>query len=682
MLLNKSSLLRSAACAVLSASLAVTAFATGVDKSAMDTSVPPGKDFWEYANGTFVKKHPIPADRGSFGHSAILSEEANKRTVDLIQTAAKSAKPGSEAQKVGDYYATFMDEAGIEAKGVAPLKPDLDKIAAISDRAALTKALGEQLRADVDVMNATDLYTDNLFGLWVAASFDNPTIYVPFILQGGIGMPDRDYYLESNAEIVKTRTAYSAHIAAMLKAAGIADAEAKAARVLALETKIAQTHATRVDTGDATKGNNPWARADFAKKAPGMDWNAYFTAAGLGGQQTFVVWQPSAVIGISKLVASESVDDWKTYLTFQKLNHYGSFLSKAFAEQRFAFYGKALSGTPKMSDRWKRAVNSTNAVLGEAVGKLYVAKYFPPESKAMLKTMVANEIKAFETRIDKLDWMAPTTKAEAKKKLSVLQVGIGYPDKWRDYSALKIVRGDAVGNVQRAEEFEYRYRVALLGKPVDRTEWVMTPQTVNAVNLPILNAMNFPAAILQPPYFDPKASAAVNYGSIGSVIGHEISHSFDDQGALFDSTGRMRNWWTPNDLAKFTASGDALAKQFDGYKPFPDLGVNGKLTLGENIADLAGLAAAYDAYRASLGGKEPPVIDGLTGDQQFFLAFAQGWCDYSRPESLRQNLIADGHAPPHYRGLTVRNLDQWYSAFPIKESDELYLPADKRVRVW
>lgn len=648
----------------------------------MDTSVPPGKDFWEYANGNFVKKHPIPADRGSFGHGAILSEEANKRTVDLIQTAAKSAKPGSDAQKVGDYYATYMDEAGIEAKGVAPLKPMLDKIAAINDRAALTKALGEQLRADVDVMNATDIYTDNLFGLWVAASFDNPNVYVPFILQGGLGMPDRDYYISNDAEMTKTRTAYGAHIAAMLKLAGIADADAKAARVLALETKIAQSHANRVDTGDAAKGNNPWARADFAKKAPGMDWNGYFGAAGLGNQQQFVVWQPSAIIGVSKLVAGESVDDWKAYLTFITVNHYAGVLPKAFVEQRFSFYGKVLSGTPKISDRWKRAANSTNGVLGEAVGKLYVAKYFPPESKAMLKIMVANEIKAFEARIDKLDWMAPTTKAEAKKKLSVLKVGIGYPDKWRDYSALQIVRGDAVGNIQRSEEFEYRYRLSLLGKPVDRDEWVMTPQTVNAVNLPILNAMNFPAAILQAPYFDPKAPAAVNYGSIGATIGHEISHSFDDQGSLFDSTGRMRNWWTPNDLAKFTASGDALAKQYDGYKPFPDLAVNGKLTLGENIADLAGLGAAYDAWRASLGGKEAPVVDGLTGDQQFFLAYAQGWCDYARPESLRQQLIADGHAPAHYRGLTVRNIDQWYSAFPVKEGDPLYLSPDQRVRVW
>ena len=658
------------------------AYAAGVDKSAMDTTVAPGADFWSYANGTFVKTHPIPADRGTYGHGAILTEEANKRTVDLIQTAAKSAKPGSEAQKVGDYYATFMDEAGIEAMGVTPLQPSFGKIAAVGDRKALATYLGAQLRADVDVMNATDLYTDNLFGLWVAASFDDPTRYVPFILQGGLGMPDRDYYLSSDAEMTKTRAAYLAYVAAQLSHAGVADAQAKAARVLALETKIAQAHGSRVDTNDATKGNNPWGRADFAKKAPGMDWDAYFSAASLGGQTQFVVWQPSAVIGVSKLVASESVDDWKTYLTFQAINHHASFLSKAFAEQRFDFYGKTLSGTPQMSERWKRAVNTTNAVLGEAVGKLYVAKYFPPEAKALLQTMVANEIAAFSKRIDALAWMAPATKAEAKRKLAVLKVGIAYPDKWRDYSDLQIVRGDAVGNVQRAEAFEYRYRVGLLGTPVDRSEWVMTPQTVNAVNLPILNAMNFPAAILQAPYFDPKAPAAVNYGAIGAVIGHEISHSFDDQGALFDSTGRMRNWWTAEDMKKFQAAGVALAKQYDGYKPFPDLGVNGKLTLGENIADLAGLGAAYDAYRASLGGKAAPVVDGLSGDQQFFLAFAQSWADYERPESLRQNLINDGHSPARYRALTVRNIDAWYDAFPVKPTDALFLKPEERVRVW
>ena len=670
------------AVAATAALLVTVASAGGIDRTGMDTATPPGTDFWEYANGAWVKSHPIPADRSSYGVSAILNEEATKRTVDLIQTAARGAAPGSDGQKIGDYYESYIDEAGIEAKGIAPLKPTLDKIAAITDRTSLSRLLGEKLRADVDVLNATNLYTDNVFGFWASPSFDDPTRYSAFLLQGGLGMPDREYYISDSAEMAKLRARYLEHVGTMLRLAGIADAQAKAQRVMALETKIAQSHANRVDSGDVTKGNNPWPRNAFARKAPGMDWAAFFAAAGLNGQTRFIVWQPSAVQGISALVASASIEDWRDYLTLRAIDHHASVLPKAFVDEQFAFYGTALQGTPEISARWKRAVNATNAVLGEAVGKLYVAKYFPPQSKALLQTMVANEIAAFEKRINALSWMAASTKAEAKRKLASLKVGIGYPDKWRDYSGLSIVRGDTVGNLQRAEEFEYRYRLSTLGKPTDRGQWVMTPQTVNAVNLPIHNGLNFPAAILQAPYFDPTATAAFNYGAIGSVIGHEISHSFDDQGALFDSQGRLRNWWTDADLKKFQQAGAALATQYDGYKPFPDLGVNGQLTLGENIADLAGLGAAYDAYRASLGGKEAPVVDGLTGDQQFFLAFAQAWRRYQRPEALRQALIGDGHSPARYRALTVRNIDAWYAAFPIKESDPLYLAPEKRVRVW
>ncbi len=674
-------LARTAVCAVLSAT-AFIAFAAGIDRAAMDTATAPGDDFWTYANGAWVAAHPIPADRSSYGVSAILSEEANKRTVDLIQDAAKSAKPGSDAQKVGDTYASFMDEDGIEAKGAAPLKPVLARIAAIGDRAALARFLGEGLRADVDLLNATDIYTDNVFGLWVSPAFDAPTTYAPFLVQGGLGMPDREYYLSDKEAMKKARTQYVAHIAAMLKLAGIDGAEATAARIMALEVKIATSHASRSDSDDVQKGNNPWPRADFAKQAPGLDWDAYFAAAGLAKQKRFIVWQPSAVKGISALAASEPVEDWKDYLAFRAADHYADYLPKAFAAERFAFYGTALQGTPEQRARWKRAVDVTNAALGEAVGKLYVAKYFPPAAKAELKTMVANLIAAYKKRIDALAWMAPTTKAEAKRKLASLTVGIAYPDRWRDYAALKVVRGDAFGNVQRAEEFEYRYRLARLGKAVDRSEWVMTPQTVNAVNLPILNALNFPAAILQAPYYDPKASAAMNYGGIGATIGHEISHSFDDTGAQFDATGRLRNWWTDADLKQFKAAGEALALQFDGYKPFPDLGVNGHQTLGENIADLAGLGASYDAYRASYGGKEAPTVDGFTGDQQFFLSYAQSWCGYYRPDALRQRLINDGHAPARYRALTVRNLDAWYPAFPVEPTDKLYLAPEKRVKVW
>jgi endothelin-converting enzyme/putative endopeptidase len=675
-------MLRTSLVGALFAVTSFTALAVGIERDAMDTSTAPGDDFWTYANGAWAKAHPIPADRSSYGVDAVLTEETKKRTVDLIQAAAQNAKPGSDAQKVGDYYASFMDESGIESKGLTPLQPMFAKIAAIGDRTALARYLGEGLRADIDVLNATHLYTDNLFGLWVSPSFQDPTRYSPFLLQGGLGMPDREYYLSDADAMKKARTAYLAYVTAILRLAGIADAEAKASRIMALETKIAQSHASRSDSGDIQKGNNLWARTDFAAKAPGLDWNAYFAAAGLDKQKTFIVWQPGAVKGCSALVASESIDDWKDYLTFRVIDHYSNFLPKALSDEHFAFYETALQGTPEQRARWKRAVDATNDALGQVVGKLYVTKYFPASAKTQLEVIVANIKAAYRKRFDAVAWMSPKTKAEARRKLATLAVGIAYPDKWRDYSAFKVVRGDAVGNAERSEIFEYNYRRSLLGKPVDRKEWVMTPQTVDAVNLPILNALNFPAGILQPPFYDPAAPAAVNYGGIGAAIGHEISHSFDNTGAQFDAQGHLRNWWTDADLKQFKAAGEALAKQFDGYKPLPDLGVNGQQTLGENIADLAGLAASYDAYRASLHGKEAPAVDGLTGDQQFFLAYAQSWCVYRRPEALRQLLIKDGHAPAQYRALTVRNLNPWYAAFSIKETDKLYLAPKDRVRVW
>ena len=666
----------------LSLLLAAAAIAQGVDRSSFDTATAPGDDFWQYANGAWVTAHPIPADRSSYGNGAQLSEQVNKNTVDLIQSAAKGAAPGSEAAKVGDFYASYMDDAAIEARGLAPIKPILDRIDAISDRKSLATYLGSTIRADVDALNATDLFTDNIFGLWVSPSVDNPTKYTAYLMQGGLGMPDREYYISTKEKMVDARAKYVPHLAAVLKLANIADVDATAARILSLEIKIAQSHTSRAEADDVVKGNNVWRRRDFARMAPGLDWKSFFAAAGLEKQKSFIAWHKSAIIGISALAASESIDDWKAYLKLRAIEHFSAYLPKALTDERFNFYAKSLQGTPEQTARWKRAVNATNAVLGEAVGKLYVAKYFPPESKIRIEEMVRNLTKAFNTRIDNLSWMAPATKAEARKKLASLKVGVGYPDKWRDYGALEIRRDDAFGNQQRAEQYEYNYRRSRLGKPVDRGEWVMTPQTVNAVNLPILNALNFPAAILQPPFFDPKATAASNYGSIGATIGHEISHSFDDQGAQFDASGHLRNWWTPADLKQFQGAGEALAVQFDGYKPFPDASVNGHQTLSENIADLAGLAASYDAFIASLDGKAAPEIDAFNGDQQFFLAFAQSWCTYSRPEALRQQLVNDGHAPARYRALTVRNLDAWYTSFPVKPGQVLHLEPNQRVRVW
>ncbi len=655
----------------------------GIETAGMDRAVAPGDDFFAYANGTWLKKTTIPADRASTGNFAMLDELTSKRTSDLILGLAKTNAPaGSDARKIGDYYASYLDQAAIDARGTAPLKPLLDAIAAIADRTSLARALGGTLRADIDILNSTNLYTSNLFGLWIAQDLSDPSRYSAFLVQGGLGMPDREYYIDASPRMAAIRTKYGAHIAAVLRLAGFPDARARAARVLELERRIARAHWSREATEDVAKGNNHVTLAQLQARAPGLDWKTFFQAAGLGGERQLVVWQPSAFTGIAALVGSLPIDTWKDFLAFHAVDQRSGVLPKAFVNESFAFYGSVLSGTPQLPDRWKSAVEATNGALGDAVGRLYAARYFPPQSKAAVEALVRNLMTAFVARIDRLDWMAPATRANAKAKVAALKVGIGYPDRWLDYSALRVVRGDAFGNAERAQAFELKRNLAKLGRPVDRGEWVMTPQTVNAVNLPAMNALNFPAAILQPPFFDPQRPAAMNYGAIGSVIGHEISHSFDDQGALFDPTGRLANWWTPADLAHFRAAADRLAKQFDAYRPFPDLAVKGKQTLGENIADVAGVAAAYDAWKLSLRGQPAPAAQGLSGDQQFFLAFAQNWRSKSREPAARQQILTDGHAPARYRADTVRNIDAWYPAFGVKPGQKLALSSGARVRIW
>jgi putative endopeptidase len=655
----------------------------GIDLAGMDRSVKPGDDFFAYANGTWLKETEIPADRSSYGAGAVLGELTDKRVADLIRQAAKSSAPAnSERRKIGDFYTAFMDSAAIEAAGLKPLRSTLDSIAAIKDRKELARFLGSTLRADVDALNATNFYTENLFGLWVAQDLDDPDQYSPFLLQGGLGLPDRSYYVDTSSAMAGIRDKYQEHVAALLGLADVQDGATKAKGIVGLENKIAQAHWTREASGDLTKANNHWTRTDFSAKAPGLDWEAYFQGAGLQRTPRFVVWQPSAVTGISALVASEPLDTWKDYLTFHAIGSRVVVLPSALFRQTFSFYGPVLSGAQKPRDRWKRAVSATNAALGYAVGRMYVGRYFPAAEKERAQGMVRNIIAAFRDRIDSLDWMAPTTKEEAKAKLSVLKVGIGYPDKWPSYSGLRIVKGDAYGNLERSRLYEYQRSLDKLGQPVDRDEWVMTPQTVNAVNLPAMNALNFPAAILQPPYFDGKRPISMDYGAIGSVIGHEVSHSFDNQGALFDSQGRLHNWWTPEDFKHFQASSQQLVEQYNGYRPFPDLAINGQQTLGENIADVAGLAAAYDAFHRSLKGKPAPQVRGLSGDQQFFISFAQGWRTKTREPALRNQILTDGHAPAQYRADTVRNLDQWYDAFGVKEGEKLYLAEKDRVRVW
>ena len=668
---------------LLSAQTDPASQAPGLDTAGMDHSVKPGDDFFAYANGTWLKHTEIPADRSNYGTSSILLDLTDRRVADLIQETSKGDAPaGSEARKIGDYYASFMDSTVIDAAGVKPLQPTLDSIAAIDDRKGLAHFLGTTLRADVDALNNTNFYTENLLGLWVAQDLEDPTHYSPFLLQGGLGMPDRSYYVDTSAAMAAIRDKYQQHVAAMLGLAKVPDADTKAARIVELETKIAAAHWSREKSGNVSNGNNPWARADFGTKAPGLDWEIYLTAAGLEKPSRFIVYQPSAITGISALTAGEPLDTWKDYLTFHAIQSRAAVLPLSFGRESFAFFGPVLSGAKKQRDRWRRAVAATNDGLGFAVGRLYAARYFPPAEKKRAQAMVANLIAAFRERIDRLEWMAPATKKEAKAKLAVLKVSVGYPDKWPDYSGLQIVKGDAFGNFERAHLFQYRHALAMLSQPVDRGEWVMTPQLVNAVNLPAMNALNFPAAILQPPYFDPKRPTVMDYGAIGAIIGHEVSHSFDNQGALFDSKGRLHNWWTPEDFKHFEASSKQLVAQYDGYKPFPDLAVKGQQTLGENIADVAGLAAAYDAYRKSLGGKQAPEAQGLTGDQQFFVSFAQSWRRKAREPALRNQILTDGHAPAQYRASTVRNIDAWYRAFDVKPGQELYLAPTARVRVW
>lgn len=655
----------------------------GINVRNIDKSVKPGDDFFRYANGEWIKRTEIPPDRGSLGVFAALSDKANKRTADLIEEAAKSnAAAGSDKRKIADLYSSYMNEAAIEKAGLTPVQPLLKKFAAIKDKKELARALGESLRADVDPLNNTNYHTVNFIGMWVAQGFQDYEHYTPYLLQGGLVLPDREYYVSQSPRMKDIRTKYQAHVANILKLAGFTDAEARAERIVALENAIAEKHIGLADSEDVLKANNTWKQTDFNTKAPGLDWTEFFRAAGLAKQQQFIVWQPAAFTGEAALVGSTPLETWKDWLAYHVLEQYSGVLPKAFAEERFDFFGKQLSGTPQMRPRWQRGVAVVNANLGDSVGKIYAQRYFSPKAKAEAQEMVKNIVNAFHKRIDALDWMAASTKKEAQAKLDVLYVGIGYPEKWRDYAKYEVKFDDVFGNLWRSSQYEYNFQLARLGSKVDTHEWCMTPQTVNAVNLPLQNALNFPAAILEAPFFDPEAPAAHNYGAIGSVIGHEISHSFDTAGSTFDSKGRLRDWWTPEDLKHFQQVTQALARQYDSYKPFPDLAVNGQQTLAENIADVAGISAAYDGYKTSLTGKPAPTQDGFTGDQQFLISYAQNWGSKAREAALRAQVMGDGHAPGEYRSDAVRNIDGWYSAFDIKPTDKLYLDEAQRVRIW
>lgn len=655
----------------------------GIVVASMDRSVKPGDNFYEYANGEWIKRTVIPRDRGRVGVFTVLDDLSNKRTADLIEELSKSSAPaGSGSRKVADLFHSYMNEAAIEASGLAPLRSHLEAIAAIHDKRELARVLGESLRADVDALNNTNFHTPNLFGLWVAPGFNDSEHYAAYLLQGGLELPNREYYLGDDEHMRDIRTKYQAHISAMLKLAGFDGTDARAARIFELEHAIAEKHQTLAENEDVHKANNPWKQTDFESKAPGLNWTEYFRGAGLSQQANFIVWQPSAFAGESALVASTSLETWKDWLAFHFIDDYAPVLPKALADEHFAFFGRVLSGIPEQRPRWQRGVFIVDALLGDQVGKIYARRYFSPQAKAEAQAMVANIIAAFRQRIQALPWMDPATKAEAQAKLTALYVGVGYPETWRDYSGYEVKPDDIFGNAWRGNLFEYHREIARLGSQIDRHEWSMTPQTVNAVNLPLQNALNFPAAILQPPFFDPQAPAAANYGAIGSIIGHEISHTFDTEGSTFDSKGRVRDWWKPADLAHFHAATAKLAAQYDTYKPFPDISVNGKQTLAEDIADVAGIAAAYDGYHASLSGKTAPMQDGFSGDQQFFIAFGQNWGSETREATLRQRVMTDSHAPAEYRADTVRNIDAWYAAFNVVPGEKLYLDPPQRVKIW
>ena len=654
----------------------------GIEPSWMDTSVKPGDDFNTYANGHWIATHAIPEDRAEIGASYMADQLREKNTRELFDGILKANPTSGNDALIANYYKAYFNTDAIDRAGLGPEKADLDAIAAIADKRQLAAAIGGTIRADTDPLNATNFFTEHLFGVFISQGLNTPGEQLPYLMQGGIGLPEREYYLSTDPRMAEIRNKYHAYVAQFLQLAGNPDPQGTANRIIDLETKIAKAHATRAESDDFAKGATVWTRAELERNAPGLDWGALLGAAQMGSIQKFEAYHSGAIPKLAALVGSEPLQNWKDWLAFHTLNERANVLPKPFREARFAFYGTTLSGTPKQRPRDQLALNATSGALQDAVGKAYVDKYFPASAKAEVQGMVQGIKAAFAKRVQALDWMAPATKQEALKKVETIVVGVGYPDSWRDYSALTISPTDPYANQKAVSLLEYKYQLSKIGKPLDRAEWWMPPQLVNAVNLPVQNALNFPAAILVKPYFDPKADAAYNYGGIGATIGHEISHSFDNNGALFDSTGRLRNWWTPQDFKRFEQAGNALVKQYDAYEPLPGLHINGKLTLGENIADVAGLAASYDAYKASLGGKPAPVVNGLTGDQRFFIAFAQSWISKMRDETLRQRIATDGHSPDMFRIPTVRNIDAWYPAFNVQPGRKLYLPPDQRVRVW
>ncbi|MGL5292967.1 MAG: M13 family metallopeptidase [Aeromonas sp.] len=651
-----------------------TSTRSGLALANMDTQVKPGNDFFRYVNGKWLATAKIPADRPADGAFYMLRDKSLADVRVIVEGLAKQpAASGSSAQQIRDLYASYLDQTGRNAKGLTPLAPALAEIDKIHDRASLARAFAQAGKQGGGAP----------FGIWIDADAKAPNSYAVYLYQGGLGLPDRDYYLKQDPQSQALRQKYQQHITTMLTRLGETDPSGKATRILALETQLANIQWDNVALRDRERNYNKHNVNDLTRMTPHIDWQAYRDAAGIAAQPQLIIGQPSYLSALDNVMAKTPIADWQAYLKWQLLTDYASYLDSQTDQANFAFYGTTLSGTPKQRANWERALGVLNEHLGEAVGQLYVARYFPPAAKARMEQLVENLRTAYGQSIKELDWMSATTKAQALDKLSKFRPKIGYPDKWKDYSAITIKPNDLVGNLLRAQAFEYADDLAQLGKPVNRDEWHMSPQTVNAYYNPSNNEIVFPAAILQPPFFDLTADDAVNYGAIGGVIGHEMGHGFDDQGAKSDGDGMMRDWWTPQDLKEFRFRTSRLVAQYNRFEPIRGQFVNGQFTLGENIGDLGGLTIAYKAYQLSLDGKAAPVLDGFTGEQRFFLGWAQVWKGMYRPELMQMLLRSDPHSPPEYRvNGVVPNIPAFYKAFNIQPTDKLYLSPDKRVKIW
>ncbi|WP_394835638.1 peptidase M13 [Pendulispora rubella] len=645
----------------------------GIDVAGADPSIKAGKDFYSFAGGRWAKETQIPADRSRWGVFDQLREEADANVRKILdeQAQAKSTK-GDNAQKVGDFYAAYLDTAAIDKKGFAPAKADLEAIAKAKTLADIVKLMG---RPDLPVKTPIDME--------VVLDEKNPDRYVVGVSQGGLGLPDREFYLKKDKQFEEIRTKYLAHIAKVLAMVGDKQAAANAKAILALETQIAERHWPIAERREREKTYNPRTIAELQKEAPQFPWKVYLDAQGYGSEPSVIVAENTAVVKLAQLFPTTPVPTWKVYLTYHFLRASADVLPTQLDDEVFDFTGRTLNGQPQQRERWKRGVGAVNGALGDAVGELYVARFFQPKAKAEMDRLVENLRKGYAARIQSVDWMTPETKKVALEKLATFRPKIGYPTKWKNYAALQVAAGDAFGNKRRSQVWHHEYERAKLGKPSDRDEWFMTPQTVNAYYNATFNEIVFPAAILQPPFFDPEADPAVNYGGIGGVIGHEMGHGFDDQGAKSDAKGVLRTWWSQADIEAFKKRTDALAEQYSAFEPLPGIKVNGRLTLGENIGDVGGLTVAYQAYQLSLEGKPAPALDGYSSDQRFFLSWAQVWRALYRDQALRNQVLTDPHSPATYRvNGVVRNLDAWYKAFDVKSDDALYLPPEKRVKIW